>query len=389
MSTLRKRNVKVQFDKTPEQIDLVKRMGSKNKTESMAAVEAVAAVMTNPILQVIEQAPVIANLYQTLTCDSNQSSTIPLDPYFDVRTRGFLNVWSTSQPGGTATNFVEGATELYVQTYPIESAQSMNKNWLAAGNLDYLAATLTRLVQEILLVQEFNGATVLFNSLAGARIDGNAANTATNNLTLCRTMAADVFQMDDFNNLIEMYDNVVASWVGGTPVGERGEITDLLGSLKFMSQIRSMAYQPQNTRQAASGVTSIPAPDSIREKIFLGGGVPTLFDKVLHKVYEMGVNKPYNTMFDNAIGAVALPGFGTGFGGGTTSVFDGTAEELVLGLNASMFDLVRLRVTDQNSEFSLVADDTFTQRSKKVGYIGGLTEGYLSVESRAKVGVSM
>ena len=57
-----KRNLKISFAKTPEQVALVKKMGSKNKLESLAAAEALASVLTRPILQVIEQAPVISNL---------------------------------------------------------------------------------------------------------------------------------------------------------------------------------------------------------------------------------------------------------------------------------------------------------------------------------------
>lgn len=387
----RKRNLKVSFDRTPEQIDLVKRMGSPNRTDSLAAMEAVAAVMTQPILQVIEQAPVISNLYTTLTFDINTPSTIPLDDYFDVRSRNFLNVFSSSQPGGTATNFVQGATELFVQTYPIESAISLNKNYLRAGNINHLANHLTRLVQEVLLVQETNAAYVLFNSLAGARIDGTSS-TATSNLSVTRTQGANVFLMDDFNTLMEMYDNVTASWVGGTPVNQLREITDMLGSPKWMSQIRSIAYQPQNTRNGAtttSGATALAAPESVREQIFRGGGVPTIFDVVLHKVYEMGVGKSYNSVYDTAMGSIGIPGHGEGFGGGNTSAFDGAQEEVIVGLNTEMFDLARLRATEENSEFSLTVDDTFTQRSKKVGYYGGLREGYVSVEGRAKCALVM
>lgn len=382
----RKRTLKVQFDKTPEQIDLVKRMGSSNRTEALAALEAVAAVMTTPILRVIEQANVVSNLYQTLTYEAGSSPTIPLDDYFDIRAKNFLTSWSMSQPGGTATNFVQGATELYVQTYPIGSAISLNRNYLKAGNIDHLANHLSRLVQEILLIQQTNGAFVLFNSLATARIDGDGANNATNNLLGARTATADRFQLDDFNTLMIGYDRATASWVGGTPVLEQRDLTDLLGSPEWMGQIRSIAYQPQNTVQVVTtqGASALGAPDSVREQVFRGGSVPTLFDKVLHKVYEMGVGRDFNSVFDTAIGAVALPGHGTGFGGGTTSVFNGATEEVIVGLNTDMFDLARLRQTDQSSEFSLVVDDTFTNRSKKVGYFGELTEGYVSVEGRAK-----
>ncbi len=383
----RKRNLKIQFERTPEQIDLVQRMGSKNKTESMAAAEALAAVMTRPILQVIEQAPVVSNLYQTLTYSAGTPSLIPLDPYFDVRARNFLNVWTQSQPGGNAQNFNDGATELWVQTIPLFSEVSCNKNQLRAGDLDYLAAYLTRLTQEVLLVQETNAAFTLFNSAAGARIDGNGANNATNNLTVCRSTTAGVWQLDDWNNLEIGYDRTTASWVGGTPVNDQRSITDLLGSPEWMGQVRSIAYQPQNTRQGAvtvQGGSSIAAPDSVREEIFRGGGIPTLFGVDLHKVYEMGVGRSFNTVYSTAIGATALPGFGQGFGGGNTSTFQAASEQVVVGLNSQMFDLARLRMVEAGSEFSLVSDDQFTLRQDRLGFIGGLQEGYVSVEGRAK-----
>ncbi len=391
MNPSRKRNLKIQFDKTPEQLDLVKRMGSKNRTESMAAAEALAAVMTRPILQVIEQAPVISNLFQTLTYGADAKPSIPLDPYFDVRARNFLLVWTQSQPGGNAQNFNDGATELIVQTYPLYSEVSMNKNQLRAGNLDYLAAYLTRMVQEVLLVQETNAAFVLFNSLAGARIDGNGGNTATNNITLARAATAGVFQLDDWNTMEIGYDRTTASWVGGTPVNDQRSISDLLGSPEWMGQIRSIAYQPQNTRQGAvtvQGGSSLGAPESVREEIFRGGGMPTLYGKDLHKVYEMGVGRPYNAVFASAIGATALPGFGAGFGGGSTSTFNSASEQIVVGLNVDMFDLARLRMQDYSGEFTLVADDQFTLRQDRLGFYGGVTEGYVSVESRAKFGLS-
>lgn len=387
----RKRALRVQFDKTPEQIELVKRMASSNKTESMAAMEAVAAVMTRPILQAIEQAPVISNLFQTLTYSAGTPSSIPLDDYFDIRSRQFLNVWTQSQPGGTATNFIQGTTDLYVQTYPINSAISFNKNYLAAGQIDHLAAGLTRLVQEVLLVQQTNAAFVLFNSAAGARIDGDSNNVATNNLPVARTATAGVFQLDDLNTMQIGYDRTVASWVGGTPVNDLREITDILGSPEWMGQVRSIAYQPQNTRQvvATSGASALGAPESVREAIFNGGNIPTLFDKVLHKVYEMGTGRQYNTIYSTALGSTALPGFGTGFGGGSTSTFAASTQQVILGLNVDMFDLARLRMTENGSEFTLATDDTFTQRSKKVGYFGELTEGYVSVEGRAKFAMVM
>lgn len=383
----RLRKLKISFERTPEQLDLVKRMGSKNRTESMAAAEALAAVVAQPILQVIEQAPVITNLYQPESYSAGAPSTLALDPYFDVRARNFLNVWTQSQPGGTAQNFNDGATEMWVQTIPMFSEVSANKNQLRAGNLNYLAAYLTRLVQEVLLVQETNAAFTLFNSAAGARIDGNGANTATNNITVARSATAGVWQLDDWNTTEIGYDRTTASWVGGTPVNDTRAITDLLGSPEWMGQIRAIAYQPQNTRQGAvtvQGGSSIAAPEAVREEIFRGGGIPTLFGVDLHKVYEMGVGRNYNNVYSTAIGNIALPVNGGGFGGTAGAAFNTNAEQVVVGLNTAMFDLVKLSMVEENSEFSLTVDDQFTLRQDRLGFIGGQQVGFVSVESRAK-----
>lgn len=379
---MQKRSLKIDIKRTEAQLDLCRRLGSKNKSESMAAAEAIAEVLSRPILQVIEQAPVISNLFTTLTYDAGTPPVIPLDPYFDIRQRNFLNVWNQAQPGGPATNFVQGNSEVVVQVYPIESAISLNKNLLRATRLDYLAASMTRLVQEVLLVQEVNAANILMASIAGARIDGNSANTASTNFGVSRSTTAGVFQIDDLNNIMIGYDRVVASWVGGTPVNERRSITDLLGSPEWMGQIRSIAYQPSNTRQGAvatQGGSSIAAPESVRDEIFKGGGLPTLFDVNLHKVYELGVNRPYNTLFAQYAGSLAFAG-NAGVG---TATFSPTTEQIVVGLNSEMFDLARLREMEGNSEFALVNED-YAVRTDKLAFFGSIKEGYVSIDGRAK-----
>jgi hypothetical protein len=387
-----RKSFKIQIDPTPEQLDLVRRMGSKNKTESMAATEALAAVMVKPALQVIEQANVVANFFATVGYSSGSPSNLPLDDYFDIRARNFLNVWTQSQPGGTAMNFVQGATELFVQTYPLFSEITLNKNYLRAGNINHLAKNLNRLVQEVLLVQQTNAAFVIFNSLAGARIDGSSS-TATTNLPIARTADAGVFQMDDFNQMMVGYDRATASWVGGTPVNEDRSITDLLGSPEWMGQVRGMSYQPQNTRAGTmdtNGATSLAAPESVRAQVWKAGDVPTFFDVVLHKVYEMGKGstRSFNDIFDTAAGSTTYPAAGNGFGGAAGAAFAGATEEIVLGLNANMDDLIRLRMNEAGAEFSLVAEE-YPTRADKTGLWGGLTEGYVSIESRAKVGLIM
>lgn len=378
------KNLKVKIDRTPAQLELVRKLGSKNKLESMAAAEAIASILPQPILQVIMQAAVISSKFATHNFESGTSPSVDLDPYFDVRMRNLVQVWGQSQPGGTATNFVQGLSKLFLQVYPLTSAVSMNKNTLRSADLDYLGASLTKMTQEILVQQEINAANILMASTAQGRINGNKADSGNTNLMIAKTAAANQFGPDDFNTLLANYDRVIASWAGGgTPAASFGSIETILGSPEWMREIRAMAYQPINTRSGAvttSGATAISAPDSLREEIFKSAGLASFYGTTLEKVWEMGVGRDYNTLFGNYLGSTAV----TGFAGSGTSTFDPTTEEVVIGLNTNVFDLIRLRESEGANTLTVTPDDTFSIRSDKVGMICSINEGYASVDSRAK-----
>jgi len=232
---------KINIKRTPEQVALVKQLGSKNKAESMAAQEAFAGFIGDVILQVVEQAPVISNLYTTKGYAEGTAPSLPLDVMFDIKDAGYIQVWTQSIAGGLPTNFVHGLDELMVSTYPLDSAVSMGKKYARNARLDVVAAVLERMSQEILIKQEANGASILLKASADARIQG------TTTPQIIRSNVTRQFTLDDLNRLITLAARSRPSWVGGTPVGNNA-ITDLVGSPEFMEQIRSIAYQPVNTR---------------------------------------------------------------------------------------------------------------------------------------------
>ena len=377
---------KINFKYTPEQIEIVKKMGSNNRSESMAAQEALAAVLTKPVLEVINSAPVISNLFKTITYDEGTPASIPLDIYFDVRRQNYINGWTSATAGGTATNFVQGLSEMFVATYELDSAVSMNKSYLKAGRLDVVAATMERIAQEILLKQELNAANVMLGALAGARINGQSADTAVTNLQVIRSNTAGAFQLDDFNKLLTKYSRTVASWVGATPDTDKNQLTDIIGSPEFLSFIRSISYEPQNTRQgsyASSGGSSIAAPEAVRDEIFRSGGIPTLFNVNIIQNFLFGIGRTYNTLFSNYAASTAY----LGTAGSGSAAFVPANEQLVIGLNANIFNLVRMRERGASGEFTLVPDDQFTQRSQKLGYWGMVRENYSSLDARGTIGM--
>ena len=393
-----KNYLSVDIKPTAATIDLVKKFGSKVRAESLAAGEAIAAVLNTPVLQNILQAPVLSNLFKFGNPITEQDiPAIPLADFFDVRQRNFLNVWTAVQAGGLASNKVGAASDLYVDLFDLYSAVHFEKKWARAGRTASVANSLTRLAQEVLIKRNNNAAYVVMGSLAGSRIDGNSANVATTNLQVVRSNVADFFGMDDLNTMMTLYTSICASWVGGTPIGINAELTDILGSPVLMSKIRGISYNPQNVTAQIGAVgtpnstsTAMAAPDAVRAAAWSAAGNFNFLGLNFHQYNEFGITTPgsykgiYNQVFADAAGSTAF----AGYGGVGSAVFSPTTEEIVIGLNSAMFDLCGLRRSDNPSQWSLSADDQWSTRDDKAGFYGSITEGFASVDNRAKLALA-
>jgi hypothetical protein len=373
----------INIKRTPEQVALVKQLGSKNKVESMAAQEAFAAFISDVLLQVVEAAPVISNLYTTKSYAEGTSPSLPLDVMFDIRDAGYLQVWTQTIAGGLPTNFVHGLDELMVSVYSLDSAVSMGKKYARNARLDVVAAVLERLAQEILIKQETNGASILLKASADARQQG------TTSPQIIKTATANVFTLDDLNRLITLAARSRPSWVGSTPVTNNA-ITDLIGSPEFMEQIRSIAYQPVNTRVTTAGAGAatylaggvIAAPESVRESVWNTAGVPNFFGINLTQVYNYGVGRSYNSLFGNFIGSTQFDG---------SSTFTASSDEVITALNLNSPNvLVRLvQEGEGGGRLEVLPDDSFPARVDKLGFSASLVEGRVMLDQRAVVSAVM
>lgn len=373
---------------TPEQIALAHKLGSKNRTESFAAAEAVASVSAAPLLKVIEQAPVFSNQFAKQSYGPGDDPVAVLSPLFDVKQPGYMNVFSTSKAGGLNTNEMTGANEVVVQVHNLSGGASVAKRYLRnqRPRLNVISDSLACLAQEVLVKNNLHATNVLMGALANSYIDGNSANTATANYQIFRANTAGVFQIDDFNTIMTKYRRILSSWVGGTPMGVGQDITDLFGSPEWMGQVRSIAYQPVNTRNGAtttSGASSIAATEEVRNKIFNSAGLPSLFDVDLHQYNELGVGQIYNNVF-----AYYATGTYAPYASGSGTTFNAATEQVVIGLNLDWEALISLTQTDiGGAEWSLQADDQFPNRSDLIGWYGDISRGYISVDNRDKVGI--
>jgi len=382
--------MKITLKRTPEQLELIKAMASKNRDTAYAAQVALAEFIGPVVSEVINQAPSISNLFTPLQYNADDNPSLPLDLYYNIFDEDYIRVYSQSVAGGLPTNTVQPtASELKFTTYTLDSAVAFDRKYASRSRLDVIGKTFTRVAQEILLKQERTSSNLLMTALAEATA-GNATFSAKNR-NVFRTHTANVLQMDDFNKLITKAKRVNASWVGGTPAGARHGITDLLVSPEVVEQIRSIAYQPMNTRAAVGTAdkdsTSFPATDAVRDGVWKNAGITEFFGINILEILELGVGKRYNEVFDTVAGSTDYLNNNSTT---ASSVFAAT-DEIIVGLDRSRDALVRAIAVDSDtgSEFNLVADDQFSIRQQRIGYYGALEEGRMVLDNRALVGLIM
>ena len=379
--------MKITLKRTPEQLELIKAMASKNRDTAYSAQVALAEFIGPVVSEVINNAPTISNLFTPLQYNADDNPSLPLDLYYNIFDEDYIQVWSQSVAGGLPTNMVQPtASELKFTTYTLDSAVAFDRKYASRSRLDVIGKTFTRVAQEVLLKQERTSSNLLMTALAEAR-NGNSTEVG-NNMNVFRTSAANVFQLDDINKLITKAKRVNASWSGGTPTGARHGITDLIVSPEVVEQIRAMAYNPVNTRQATSGVTSIPATDAVRSEVWKSSGVTEFFGINIMEVLELGKGKRYNDVFGTVS---ANQAYFTRGSTSVTSAFAAATEQIIVGLDRSRDALVRAIAVDSEtgSEFNLVADDQFSIRQQRIGYYGALEEGRMVLDNRALVGLIM
>jgi len=367
--------MKIQFDKNPEQIELIKALASDNKTVAVEAQEAFAAFISEVVQQVLLQAGTASMIYRDVEFDEDDSPSIPLDLYYGLN-EGHISVWSQTVGGGLPTNFVQGMQEMKINTYRLDSAISMDKRYVRRARLDVVAAGLERMANEILVKQERNAWAVILKLLADAQT------SSSRHILRSTSTGAANFQVDDINRLWTLVRRLNAAYTGGTPqaLQSRG-LTDIFVSPEVKEKIRAFAYQPMNTRPGSitsSGATSVALPDSVREEIYRAAGTQEIFGVTINELLELGPGRKYTQLFSTFAGS-------TSYDGGTF----GATDDLIVGIDASRNAFLRPVAIQSESrgQVKVLPDDQFLARSQKVGFYSFVEEGRVAVDARAAVGL--
>ncbi|NBV99977.1 MAG: hypothetical protein EBR67_10850, partial [Proteobacteria bacterium] len=147
--------MKIKLKNTPEQVELVKAMGSRDTTVAREASEAFAAFIGPVISKVLMQAGTASAIYTDAPYDEDDNPSLPLDLWFD-QNQDYVTVWSQSVAGGLPSSTVEGFSELKVSTYRLDSAVSFLKRYARRGRLDVISKAVERMSNEVLVKQERN-----------------------------------------------------------------------------------------------------------------------------------------------------------------------------------------------------------------------------------------
>jgi len=367
--------MKITLKRTPEQVELIKAMASKNRAVAYEAQVALAEFIGPVLAEVINNAPSLSNLFTTLQFNADDNPSIPLDLYYDISDEDYITVYSQSVAGGLPQNQVlPTASEMKIATYTLDSALTFDRRYAAKSRMDVVSKTFTRMAQEILLKQEKTSANLILTALAGAKTNGkeHILTAGTNGR----------FLLDDLNRLFTLAKRINTSFSGGTPTNRASRgVTDLLVSPELVQELRSMAYNPINTKGSPAGGTTsdgIAAPEDMRTAIYNSAGIPEFYGVSIMEMNELGAGQKFNTVF-NGVKAT----------GPNSYTFNPDAQEIIIGLDRSRESLIRAVATDSEngSEFSLTADDQYSIRQSKIGYFGSLEEGRMVLDNRALVGV--
>jgi len=384
---------------TPEQVELVKAMASRNRDVAYEAQTALAEFIGPVLAEVINNAPALSNLFTTLQYNADDNPSIPLDLYFDVADEDYVQVYSQSRAGGLPTSEVlPTSSELKIATYSLDSAVSFDRRYAAKSRMDVVAKTMTRVAQEILLKQNTISANVILKALAEA-FTGNSAH-------LEESSANNRFVLADLNRMITRSKRIVTSFVGGTPDSRQGRgITDIICSPELVEELRAIAYNPINTKTAPATAANAGTPsnafapdagvqtaDVIAQQAYNAAGAPEFYGINVIELNEFGgsglggSSRAFNDIFvTHQSGNIPLAGGESG-----DQAFAAT-DELVLGIDRTRESLIRPVAVDAENggEFNLIADDQYSIRQNKIGYFGSLEEGRIVVDDRALVGTAV
>tara|TARA_Y100000593_G_scaffold95087_1_gene199435 strand:+ start:42840 stop:43997 length:1158 start_codon:yes stop_codon:yes gene_type:complete len=375
---------------TPEQVELIKAIGSRDMLVSREAQEAFAAFLGPVIMKVIDHAGTASAFYQDSEYDEDDSPSFPLDLYYNEGT-GYVTVWSQNMAGGLPSSEVSGVSEMKISTYRLDSAVSFNKRYARRSRLEIISRAVERMAQEVLVKQERNAWAVVLKALAEGKTTLDKGGNELDHLFHSGTGTTTPVElnMDIMNKLMTRMTRIGESFAGGTPAaGSSFGISDLYVSPETMEKLRSISYQHIDSGSTGHNVsrTVDNVPDSVKEEIWRSAGMASIWGVALHELLELGKGHKYSVLLDDfTTGAVVGD-----VNGANDVTYANASHDVAIGIDASKGAFIRAlaRNADSGHTFTALPDDQWNlNRLDKAGFYGSLEEGRVCIDARAIAGV--
>ena len=357
--------MKLKLKNTPEQVELIKDMGSKNPEVSRPATEAFAAFIGPVVQQVLQQANTASYIYTDVEYDEDDNPSYPLDLFYDQNGKDpYTTIWQQTMAGGLPSSQIAGNAELKVSTYKLDSAISFLKKYARKSRLDVVSKGIERMANEILVKQDRNAWAVALKGLAEAKGKwgtGSAGDNVVNQST------PGAFGLADLNALMTKMKRLNASYADGTPSAAYSKgITDLFVSAEVVEDIRAISYNPFSDTAEQVG-------DGVKDEMYRTAGFGNLFGVNIVDLYEFGSGQKYNTLYTSSVC------------GGTLAA----GQQIMVGVDRSVEAFVRpvARNSETGGTFTALPDDQYAMRQDKVGFYGGVEEGRVLLDARAICGL--
>jgi len=387
--------MKLKLKETPEQVELIKAIGSRDASVAREASEAFAAFLGPVIEKVLLTAGTASQIYVDSAFDEDDSPSYPLDLYHGDG-EGHVTVWSQHMAGGLPTSQVEGMQEIKIATYRLDSAVSFNKRYARRARLDVVSKALERMANEVLIKQERNAWAVILKALADAETTITHTSSAGASAAMKHVIQANAigsFGLQDLNNLMTHTKRLNESFSGQTPIAPYSTgVTDLYVSPEIKAMIRAFAYNPMYTDSA----TTQALPDNVREDIYRAAGMQSIYGVNIVELVEFGAGRKYNTLWNSLLGSnlTALTD-DVDPASGSAVAWDADTHQIVIGVDNSRGAFIRpvSRGHDYgggNGTFTALPDEQFNaygSRVEKTGFYGFLEEGRICIDARAIMGL--
>lgn len=347
----------IKLEETPERLQVIKAMASRDKQEAMAAREAFAAFVGPVVSQVLDQISTSNLVFEEHQYIRGNEPSLPVDLFYG-NSEGLIKVWSPSIAGGLASNLISGVEDFRFQITGLATAIHFLDRYIQDARLDVVSLGIRRAAQEIGVQEDYLAWSTLLGALANQRINGQ--------VPIISGGGAGHFVVDDLNKLWTLVKRSRNSWALGTPTGVPGRgLTHLIISPEVAGDIRAFSYNPQNTTVVpANGTesTALGLPDNIRSDIFKSAELPSLFGVGFIELNEFGVGQAYNEFFSD----LYTPQ-------GSEPTFNPATQEIVIGVDLSLPSFVKMVEKDPSygdGTSSIVAevDDQFVRRQRKTGW---------------------